>query len=128
MAYKGDLNMSGVDMGTYPMGLQASDFVNISPNFERVNFIVAYDGKLVITDEPISIAAVKGVKAFDVSSVNRRIQISGSTVGNAYAVLDMQGKVISRGFVKTPNFGITVQNSGVYMVRIGSSIQRVRVK
>ena len=128
VAYKGDLNMSGVDMGTYPMGLQASDFVNISPNFERVNFIVAYDGKLVITDEPISIAAVKGVKAFDVSSVNRRIQISGSTVGNAYAVLDMQGKVISRGFVKTPNFGITVQNSGVYMVRIGSSIQRVRVK
>ena len=128
VVYNGDLDMKVTEAGTYTMGLVASDFVNISPNFERVNFVVVYDGKLEIIDNMISLAAVKNAKTFGVTSMNRNIQVNGSTVGQHFAVLDLQGKVVRKGVVENSNFEIPVANSGIYMVRIGSLIQRVRVK
>ena len=54
--------------------------------------------------------------------------LSGSTVGNRFEVRDMQGKLVRFGFVSSANFDIPVPNAGVYMVRIGSTVQKVRVK
>ncbi|ACX74095.1 conserved hypothetical protein [Fibrobacter succinogenes subsp. succinogenes S85] len=128
VSYKGDSSMTATELGVYPMGLVASDFVNISPNFENVNFVVSIDGTFKITDEEISIAAVKGRKAFGISSMNRRIQVNGSTVGKRFAVLDLQGRVIRKGSVESSNFEIPVPSAGVYMVRVGSSAQKILVK
>lgn len=128
VSYKGDSLMTETELGVYPMGLVASDFVNISPNFENVNFVVTIDGTFKITDQEISIAAVKGAKAFGLTSGNRSIQVSGSKVGQRFAVLDMQGRVLRSGVVESPNFEIPVSNAGVYMVRVGASAQRIRVK
>lgn len=128
VSYKGDSLMTETELGVYPMGLVASDFVNISPNFENVNFVVTIDGTFKITDQEISIAAVKGAKAFGLTSGNRSIQVSGSKVGQRFAVLDMQGRVLRSGVVESPNFEISVSNAGIYMVRVGASAQRIRVK
>ena len=126
--YKGDTTMTEKELGEYAMGLVASDFENISPNFKNVNFVVTIDGTFKITDQETSIASVKGVKAFGLSSMNRSIQVSGSTVGKRFAVLDMQGRVIRSGMVESSNFESPVSNAGVYMVRVGASAQRIRVK
>lgn len=128
VSYKGDSSMTETELGVYPMGLVASDFVNISPNFENVNFVVTIDGTFKIMDQEISIAAVKGAKAFGLTSGNRSIQVSGSKVGQRFAVLDMQGRVLRSGVVESPNFEIPVSNAGIYMVRVGASAQRIRVK
>jgi hypothetical protein len=128
VSYKGEMTMTEKELGEYSMGLVAKDFVNISPNFENVNFVVSIDGTFKITDQETSIASVKGVKAFSLTSMNRSIQVSGSTVGKRYAVLDMRGRVIRSGAVESSNFEIPVPNAGIYMVRVGSSTQRIRVK
>ena len=40
----------------------------------------------------------------------------------------MKGKVVRQGVVDSPNFEIPVSNAGIYMVRVGSSTQRIRIK
>ena len=128
VTYKGEMSMTEKDLGEYSMGLVASDFVNASLNFDNVNFVVILEGTFKITDQETSIARVKDVKAFGLSSMNRQIQVSGATAGKRFAVIDMKGKVVRQGVVDSPNFEIPVSNAGVYMVRVGSSTQRIRIK
>jgi hypothetical protein len=128
VSYKGEMSMTEKDLGEYSMGLVATDFVNISPNFDNVNFVVVLEGSFKITDQETSIARVKDVKAFGLSSMNRQIQVSGATAGKRFAVIDMKGKVVRQGVVDSPNFEIPVSNAGIYMVRIGASTQRIRIK
>ncbi len=128
VAYKGAPNVSGKELGRYDMNLSASDFVNLSLNFENVQFRIAKDGSLTIHEPGVSIGSVKAAKAFGLSSMNRCIQVSGSAVGVNFAVLDMQGRIVHKGVVSTTNFEIPVPNAGVYMVRVGATIQKIRVK
>ncbi len=130
VVYKGEKTVTAKENGSYPMGLTVSDFVNISPNFEHVSFVLSIDGNLVIDEKgpEISLATVKGVKTFGLSSMNRRIQVSGSAIGERYAVHDMKGRAVRSGVVESANFEIPVTNAGVYMVRVGASAKRIRVK
>ncbi len=125
-------SVSGVRPYLYPFNLSLDHFVNISPNFSNVVFKITNDGTLIIKKPediiPTKIAAIKGVVKFGLSTSGRRIQVSGSTVGNRFEVRDMQGKLVRFGFVSSANFDIPVPNAGVYMVRIGSTVQKVRVK
>jgi F0F1-type ATP synthase epsilon subunit len=122
--------VSGVRPYIYPFNLQNGTFVNISPNFSNVVFRFNGDGTLIIKkpEDLTKIAAVKGVAKFGLSSAGRRIQVSGSTVGSRFEVRDMQGKVVRTGAVSSANFEIPVANAGVYAVRVGSMVQKVRVK
>lgn len=128
--YNGDSTISGTIKYLYPMRLKKEDFENISPNFKNVDFVVTVDGTLVINDEGprTGLAVVKTAPMFSLSSVGRSIQVSGSTVGANYAVLDMQGRIVRKGVVASANFGIPVPNAGVYMVRVGASAKRIRIK
>ena len=128
VTYKGEMSMTEKDLGEYSMGLVATDFVNASPNFDNVNFVVILEGTFKITDQETSIARVKDVKPFGLSSMNRQIQVNGATAGKRFAVIDMKGKVVRQGVVDSPNFEIPVSNAGIYMVRIGASAQRIRIK
>ena len=122
--------VSGVRPYIYPFNLQNGTFVNVSPNFSNVVFRFNGDGTLIIKkpEDLTKIAAVKGVAKFGLSSAGRRIQVSGSTVGSRFEVRDMQGKVVRTGVVSSANFEIPVANAGVYAVRVGSMVQKVRVK
>lgn len=124
-------SVSGVRAYLYPFNLRENHFVNISPNFSNVEFRITTDGTLIIkkpVEIPTKIITLKGADLFGLSSVGRRIQVSGSTVGNRFEVRDMQGKVVRSGFVSSANFEIPVANAGVYLVRVGSVARKVRIK
>ena len=60
--------------------------------------------------------------------MGREIQVSGARVGSAYAVLDMQGRVIAKGRVNASNFTIRMDRSATYLVRIGYQTQSVVIR
>lgn len=65
---------------------------------------------------------------FRVEAVSRMVQVSGAREGAAYALLDMQGRVLRSGWVGGANFSLPVANAGVYLVRVGNRTLRVNVK
>jgi hypothetical protein len=56
------------------------------------------------------------------------VQVAGARVGSAYAVLDMQGRVLSRGRVDSANFNLSMASSGTFLIQVGgqSVVARVR--
>lgn len=63
-----------------------------------------------------------------VNVVSRNIQISAAPIGSAYAVLDMQGRVLRKGRVESANFNVSMPESGHYLVRVGEKTKRVSIK
>ena len=117
-------SVSGVRPYLYPFNLSLDHFVNISPNFSNVVFKITNDGTLIIKKPediiPTKIAAIKGVAKFGLSTSGRRIQVSGSTVGNRFEVRDMQGKLVRFGFVclRRPTFRNSVRNFARVSIRM----------
>ena len=68
------------------------------------------------------------VPQFSLMVVGREIQVVNARVGAAYAVLDLQGRIVKQGQVESANFGMTVARAGTYLVRIGSYLQMVQLK
>ncbi len=65
---------------------------------------------------------------FSVMVNGRSLQISAARIGGAYALFDMQGKVLLQGRVQTANFEILVMRAGSYLLKIESTTQRVSVR
>ena len=65
---------------------------------------------------------------FNLHVQNRTLQIQNARIGSAFAVLDLQGRVLRRGVVNSPEFSMELQNAGAYIVRVGKEIQKIRVK
>jgi hypothetical protein len=68
------------------------------------------------------------VPHFSVETVGRTLQIAGAREGSAYAVLDMQGRVLRSGRVGESSFSIPVSQAGSYLVRVGLETRRVSVR
>ena len=75
-----------------------------------------------------SLPMLAQVPHFSVETVGRTLQIAGAREGSAYAVLDMQGRLLTSGRVPGANFSVPVANAGMYFVRVGNSSLRVNVK
>lgn len=75
-----------------------------------------------------AIVAAAQVPQFSLATVGRNIQVSGARVGAAYAVLDMQGRVMLTGRVDAANFSLAMGRAGTYLVRIGGQVQNVKIK
>ena len=65
---------------------------------------------------------------FNLHVQNRTLQIQNARIGSAFAVLDLQGRVLRRGVVNSPEFSMELQNAGAYIIRIDSQVQKIRVK
>ncbi|SJZ59422.1 InlB B-repeat-containing protein, partial [Fibrobacter intestinalis] len=65
---------------------------------------------------------------FNLHVQNRTLQIQNARIGSAFAVLDLQGRVLRRGVVNSSEFSMELQNAGAYIVRVGSQVQKIRVK
>ena len=65
---------------------------------------------------------------FTLSAVGREIRVAYAPVGAAYAVFDMQGRIIARGRVHSQNFGLTLSQAGGYLVSIGDQVQKVFIR
>jgi uncharacterized repeat protein (TIGR02543 family) len=137
--------VSGIEAGTYPMGLKAEDFKNTSANFSNIVFEVV-DGSLTITkkeeEKPVEkpeenkedekddaiLASRAPASLLHVYAMDRNIQVNSTMIGKPYAVFDMQGVVVRKGRVESASFEIPVSKSGVYMVRVGSLTQHVSIR
>lgn len=75
-----------------------------------------------------AIDVVGPVPQFALVAVGRDIQVAGAVVGSAYAVLDMQGRIIASGRVSASNFNIALGRVGAYLVRIGPQVKMVKLK
>ena len=63
-----------------------------------------------------------------VNAFSRSIRILAASVGSTYVILDMQGRVLQKDYVKSANFDVAVSRAGSYLVRIGGVTKRVIVK
>ncbi len=75
-----------------------------------------------------AVVAAAAVPQFSLSVAGRNVQIAGARIGSAYAVLDMQGRVLATGRTVSASMEITVPRAGSYMVRVGNQTKRVNVK
>ena len=55
--FSGKALASGINAGTYEMGLKADQFKNTTARFKNVEFIIKADGVLTITQRPLTITA-----------------------------------------------------------------------
>ena len=128
--YTGDSLASGTKVNTYSMGLSAEDFKNTSANYSNVVFEIT-DGSLTIEKQKKKdalIASREDASHLKVSVVHRNVQIYSTMVGERFTVFDVQGIVVQKGFVESANFEIPVAKPGIYMVRVGTSTQRICIK
>ena len=65
--------------------------------------------------------------SWSVQTNGRTLHIFEARVGSLYALIDMQGRVLSSGVVNSNNFAIPVGLGGQYMLKIGNQTQVVRV-
>ena len=75
-----------------------------------------------------AIASAAQIPQFSLATAGREIQVAGVRVGSAYAVLDMQGRVIAKGRVSATDFSLRMDRSATYLVRIGNQTQTVNIK
>lgn len=65
---------------------------------------------------------------FSIHIQNRSIHISAAPLGSAYAIFDLQGRILKKGRVESVNFNIPVALAGNYVVKIGHITQHVQIK
>jgi len=65
--FTGTATASGTNVGTYSMGLSASQFTNTNPRFKDVTFLVT-DGFVKITGKPVTVTAIAKSKTYDNNS------------------------------------------------------------
>lgn len=82
-------------------------------------------GKIKAKDA-IEVVAVSPI--FNVYVVNRNAQILGVREGAAYAVFDMQGRVLMSGNAPRTNFNVTMPYSGTFLIRANGVTKKVHVK
>ena len=130
VCYTGNSVVSGTKAKTYSMGLSADDFKNTSANYSNVVFEVI-DGNLVIKQQSKKdavLASRSNVGHLKAYAIGRNIHIDNSVVGERFAVVDLQGIVVQTGIVESASFNIPISKSGIYIVRMGSKLQRVRIQ
>ena len=75
-----------------------------------------------------AIVAAAQVPQFSLAAVGRSIQVAGARMGSAYAVFDMQGRIMLTGHADAANFNLAVDRAGTYLVRIGNQAQTVKLR
>ena len=67
-----DMTAKGTDAGTYPMGLEDSDFTNISDNFSKVTFVVT-DGYVKINPRTVTLTSETAGKTYDGTALEKPV-------------------------------------------------------
>ena len=108
--------------------LYSYEFVGWTPKIGRItketNYEAVFDSTKLTGIMDNQFADLK----MSVSVISRNIQVSAAPIGSAYAILDMQGRVLKNGCVESVNFNIAIPQAGNYLVRIGGKTQVVNVK
>lgn len=84
--------------------------------------------KLSSSSKKTEAIIINTVPQFSVHVEARNLQISGAKIGATYALFDMQGKVLLQGHTYATNFDLNIARPGNYLLKIGASTQKIRVK
>lgn len=107
---------------------KVTDSRTIHAEYEKVESSSSAEGKSSSSKGKTGIVPVGHAPQFSLVAVGRNIQVSGATVGSAYAVFDMQGRVLKQGRVESSNFDMSSANAGTYLVRIAGQTATVRLR
>ena len=68
------------------------------------------------------------VPKFSVMVNGRSLQISAARIGAAYALFDMQGRLLQRGYASGSNVSLNVVRSGRYLIRVAGQVKAVTIR
>ena len=98
----GQAKATGKDANTYPMNLDAAQFVNNNTNFSNVKFEIAEDGQLVINPCAVTLTSEKASKPYDGTPLTRPdVKVEGNFVDGEVTKVEATGSVtyVSEGDV-----------------------------
>ena len=75
-----------------------------------------------------SLVVSYAVSPVNVRSVGRMVEISGLQAGEGYALLDMQGRLLQRGYANNASVTLNVTRPGRYLVRVAGQVHAVTAK
>ena len=93
---------TGKDAATYPMNLDATQFVNNNTNFSNVKFEIAEDGQLVINPRAVTLTSETASKDYDGTPLTRpNVKAEGNFVDGEVTKVEATGSVtyVSEGDV-----------------------------
>ena len=76
----------------------------------------------------MSVATTLKTSPVVVRSTNRMIEISGMQAGESYALLDMQGRLLQRGYASSTSVSLNVVRSGRYLIRVAGQVKAVTIR
>ncbi len=76
----------------------------------------------------VSIEATLALSPVVVHTLGRMVEISGLRVGESYALMDLQGRLLQRGFANGSTVMLQVAQSGRYLLRIAGRNKIVNVR
>ena len=90
----GQAKATGKDAKTYPMNLDATQFVNKNTNFSNVKFEIAEDGQLVINSRAVTLTSEKASKPYDGTPLTRPdVKVEGNFVDGEVTKVEATGSV-----------------------------------
>lgn len=66
--------------------------------------------------------------AWSVTAAGRNFQVHAAPVGKPYALFDLQGKVLAKGRIESPEMTLSAPRAGSYIVRVGERSVRVNAR
>ena len=90
----GQAKATGKDANTYPMNLDAAQFVNNNTNFSNVKFEIAEDGQLVINPRAVTLTSETDSKDYDGTPLTRPdVKVEGNFVDGEVTKVEATGSV-----------------------------------
>ncbi|WP_295139059.1 InlB B-repeat-containing protein [uncultured Catenibacterium sp.] len=90
----GQATATGKDAATYPMNLDATQFVNNNTNFSNVKFEIAEDGQLVINPRAVTLTSETASKDYDGTPLTRpNVKAEGNFVDGEVTKVEAIGSV-----------------------------------
>ena len=134
---KGSAVATGKDAKTYPMNLDATQFVNNNTNFSNVKFEIAEDGQLVINPRAVTLTSQTDSKDYDGTPLTRPdVQVEGNFVDGEVTKVEATGSVtyVSEGDVtntivitkgenfKESNYSITKNEGKLSITKVNAEV------
>ena len=128
---------TGKDAATYPMNLDATQFVNKNTNFSNVKFEIAEDGQLIINPCAVTLTSETASKDYDGTPLTRpNVKVEGNFVDGEVTKVEATGSVtyVSEGDVtntivitkgenfKESNYAITKHEGKLSITEVNAEV------
>ena len=133
----GQATATGKDAATYPMNLDATQFVNNNTNFSNVKFEIAEDGQLVINPRAVTLTSQTDSKPYDGTPLTKPdVKVEGNFVDGEVTEVKATGSVtyVSDGEVtntivitkgenfKESNYSITMNEGKLSITKVNAEV------